>query len=87
MKLCTWPHKGWPFRMQSTEPDELSNTGDYMPELGEESALLSDQDIRALVLALPLRHRWRRWNLMYSTARDGISLQTLYRLSTPFLLC
>ena len=50
-----------------------------MPELSEESALLSDQDVRALVLALPLRHRWRQWSLMYSTARDGISLQTLYR--------
>ncbi len=50
-----------------------------MPELDEESAVLSNQDVRALVLALPLRHRWRRWNLLYSTARDGISLQTLYR--------
>ncbi|KAK9904683.1 hypothetical protein WJX75_000545 [Coccomyxa subellipsoidea] len=60
------------------EPTPLC-AGDNMPELDEESALLSDHDVRCLVHALPLRHRWRRWSLMYSTARDGISLQTLYR--------
>ena len=47
--------------------------------LSEPSALLSDTDCRALASALPVRHRWRRWHLLYSSARDGISLATLYR--------
>ena len=41
--------------------------------------MLSDDDVRALAMAVPFRHRWRHWRLLYSTARDGISLQTLYR--------
>ena len=56
-----------------------AGTGDYMPELSEESGLLGDEDVRALAMAVPIRHRWARWRLLYATARDGISLQTLYR--------
>ena len=41
--------------------------------------MLSDDNVRALAIAMPFRHRWRHWRLLYSTARDGISLQTLYR--------
>ena len=47
--------------------------------LSEPSSLLSDTDCKALASALPVRHRWRRWHLLYSSARDGISLATLYR--------
>ena len=45
----------------------------------EPSALLSDDDCRALASAMPVRHRWRRWHLLYSSSRDGISLATLFR--------
>eukprot|EP00891_Asterochloris_glomerata_P006940 jgi/Astpho2/6940/gw1.00107.175.1_t len=33
----------------------------------------------ALTAAVPMRHKWRDWQLLYSTSRDGISLKTLYR--------
>jgi len=33
----------------------------------------------ALAAAVPLRHKWRDWQLLYSSSRDGISLKTLYR--------
>ncbi len=50
--------------------------------------MLSDEDVRALAMAVPFRHRWRHWRLLYSTARDGISLQTLYRcLSLGCCMC
>ena len=57
----------------------MPSAGDYLPELSEESGLLSEHDVRALAWAVPIRHRWARWRLLYATARDGISLATLYR--------
>ena len=56
-------------------------TGNYLPTMSEDSSMLSPLDVSALAGAGPLRHRWRHWRLLYSTARDGISLQTLYRYS------
>jgi len=53
--------------------------GDYLPSTSERSTLLEDAHLCALAAAVPLRHRWRRWRLLYATARDGISLGTLYR--------
>ena len=53
--------------------------GKYTPELSEPSVLLTERHCCALAAAVPVRHRWRRWHLLYSTVRDGISLQTLYR--------
>jgi len=40
---------------------------------------MSEEHIRALSAAVPARYRQARWALLYSTARDGISLQTLLR--------
>ena len=53
--------------------------GTHIVQLSEPSAMLSDSACRALAAAFPLRHRWRQWVLLYSSGRDGISLQTLYR--------
>ena len=53
--------------------------GNYLPTMSEKSSMLSDDNVRALATVVPFRHRWRHWRLLYSTARDGISLQTLYR--------
>lgn len=53
--------------------------GNFIPELSEPSAILEERHCRALAAAVPIRHRWRRWHMLYSTGRDGISLQTLYR--------
>lgn len=43
------------------------------------STLMSEDAVRALAAAVPARYRQARWTLLYSTARDGISLQTLMR--------
>ena len=59
-------------------PEPL-HTGTYTPELTEASAILDERQCNALAAAVPIRHRWRRWKLAYSTARDGVSLRTLFR--------
>ena len=41
--------------------------GDYMPTMSEPSALLTTADVAALAAAVPLRHRWRRWHMVYSS--------------------
>ena len=61
-----------------------SGAGDYLPSTSEPSGLLEEAHLCALAAAVPLRHRWRRWRLVYATARDGISLTTLYRHAFSF---
>jgi len=53
------------------------------PEMNEQSGILSGEQARALAGALPARFRLCGWHLLYSTARHGISLQTLYRRWVP----
>jgi hypothetical protein len=64
-------------------PDRVKATpmpaGNYTPELSEPSIILDDRECSALAAAVPIRHRWRKWHLLYSTGRDGLSLQTLFR--------
>ncbi|MEW5314804.1 MAG: hypothetical protein WDW38_006273 [Sanguina aurantia] len=58
------------------------NSGDLlMPTLAEPSALMSPDDVRALAGAVPAHVMLASgaWTLEYSTARDGVSLHTLYR--------
>lgn len=45
----------------------------------EPSLLLTVDDISALAAYVPARFQQARWTLLYSTIRDGISLQTLFR--------
>jgi hypothetical protein len=40
---------------------------------------MSEDHVRSLAAAVPARYRQARWTLLYATARDGISLQTLLR--------
>jgi hypothetical protein len=68
-----------PGELPAVVPATLMAPGNYAPELSEPSVLLTERHCRALATAVPVRHRWRRWHLLYSTVRDGISLQTLYR--------
>eukprot|EP01026_Neomeris_dumetosa_P027596 TRINITY_DN22429_c0_g1_i5.p1 TRINITY_DN22429_c0_g1~~TRINITY_DN22429_c0_g1_i5.p1 ORF type:complete len:508 (-),score=60.56 TRINITY_DN22429_c0_g1_i5:441-1964(-) len=49
------------------------------PTVTDQSNLLSDLHFRCLNNHLPSRHRFSTWELVYSTSRHGISLQTLYR--------
>lgn len=50
-----------------------------MQRVASESNLIVQQHVEALTEALPERFRHHTWGLAYSTKRDGISLQTLYR--------
>ncbi|DBA84577.1 hypothetical protein WJX79_005605 [Trebouxia sp. C0005] len=62
----------------SCSPQVLA-PGNYCPKCSERSSILRDTDLMALAAAVPLRHKWRDWQLLYSSSRDGISLKTLYR--------
>lgn len=63
----------------TTDPAPLEPGQQPLPALSEPSGLMQEDDIRALSAAVPLRYRQARWTLLYATARDGISLQTLLR--------
>ena len=52
---------------------------DDVPELDEESTLLTRTQVNMLAPRLPHRTIGHRWELVYSTANHGISLRTLYR--------
>lgn len=54
---------------------------DNLPETSEPSVLLSEKARIALYAALPVLVQDRKWILLYSTWRNGISLSTLYRRS------
>jgi hypothetical protein len=50
-------------------------------EPSEASQLISVEEMVAVSSHMPLRHRHKKWILLYSTLRDGISMQTLLRKS------
>ncbi|KAK4366744.1 hypothetical protein RND71_014624 [Anisodus tanguticus] len=52
-----------------------------LPETSEPSVLLSEKARIALYAALPVLVQDRKWVLLYSTWRNGVSLSTLYRRS------
>lgn len=53
----------------------------YAIDISEESKLISLHDMKGISAHMPLRHRQKKWVLLYSTLRDGISMQTLLRKS------
>ncbi|KAG0582481.1 hypothetical protein M758_3G062800 [Ceratodon purpureus] len=67
-----------------------SISSDRLPRMSDDSSLLSD-DVRCCIHpALPTLAKGRRWVLLYSTEKHGMSLLTLYRNSNmmtgPLLL-
>ncbi|XVE83145.1 hypothetical protein DITRI_Ditri16bG0063900 [Diplodiscus trichospermus] len=52
-----------------------------LPEISEPSLLLTEKTRNALYASLPALVQGRKWLLLYSTWRHGISLSTLYRRS------
>ncbi|KAJ4914072.1 TLD-domain containing nucleolar protein [Raphanus sativus] len=52
-----------------------------IPEISDPSLLLTEQCRRSLYTSLPALVQGRKWVLLYSTWRHGISLSTLYRKS------
>ncbi|XP_074590530.1 uncharacterized protein LOC141846397 [Curcuma longa] len=57
------------------------NTYFDLPDMSEQSMLLSDNIRAALYSSLPALVKGTNWVLLYSTRRHGISLSTLYRRS------
>ncbi|KAL0448755.1 UNVERIFIED_CONTAM: hypothetical protein Slati_1431900 [Sesamum latifolium] len=58
-----------------------SRSSENLPETSEPSLLLSEKTRSVLYAALPVIVQGRKWMLLYSTWRHGISLSTLYRRS------
>ncbi|XP_078072779.1 oxidation resistance protein 1a isoform X3 [Mustelus asterias] len=72
----------------TTKPDLELET--FRPNLSEKSDLLQMDQIEKLAKNLPPRTVGYPWTLIYSTAKHGMSLKTLYRsmtgVDTPMLL-
>lgn len=58
-----------------------SKSVENIPETSEPSLLLSEKTRSVIYSALPVIVQGRKWMLLYSTWRHGISLSTLYRRS------
>ncbi|XP_055489465.1 oxidation resistance protein 1-like isoform X2 [Leucoraja erinacea] len=72
----------------TSKPDLEPET--FWPNLSENSELLQTDQIEKLAKNLPPRTVGYPWTLIYSTAKHGMSLKTLYRsmtgVDTPMLL-
>ncbi|CAN1224748.1 Oxidation resistance protein 1 [Linum perenne] len=55
---------------------------EVLPDISEPSLLLSEKSRTVLYASLPALVKEKKWLLLYSTWRHGISLSTLYRRST-----
>eukprot|EP00258_Populus_trichocarpa_P006609 XP_002310564.3 oxidation resistance protein 1 [Populus trichocarpa] len=64
-------------RQNMKEPVALGD----LPGISEPSLLLSEKERSTLYVSLPALVQGRKWLLLYSTWRHGISLSTLYRRS------
>ncbi|XP_054805402.1 uncharacterized protein LOC129308350 [Prosopis cineraria] len=67
--------------MRHIKPEEATISLIDLPEASEPSVLLSEKMRNVLYASLPALIHGRKWMLLYSTQRHGISLLTLYRRS------
>ncbi|KAI5669886.1 hypothetical protein M9H77_19739 [Catharanthus roseus] len=67
--------------MKPVQPLEEPMPSKDPPEVSEPSLLLSEKTRTVLYAAMPVIVQGRKWLLLYSTWRHGISLSTLYRRS------
>uniref|UniRef100_A0A0D3A115 TLDc domain-containing protein n=1 Tax=Brassica oleracea var. oleracea TaxID=109376 RepID=A0A0D3A115_BRAOL len=67
--------------MQNKEEPTIVVQAVTLPEISDPSLLLKEQSRRSLYTSLPALVQGRKWVLLYSTWRHGISLSTLYRKS------
>ncbi|KAI5063102.1 hypothetical protein GOP47_0021649 [Adiantum capillus-veneris] len=77
-------------RLQAASHQAATSASPRLPPMSEDSLLLSESFRALLYSAMPIIVKDRHWILLYSTAKHGISLRTLYRKSAalpdPFLL-
>ncbi|KAG9451532.1 hypothetical protein H6P81_011497 [Aristolochia fimbriata] len=69
------------FELSPIQVPEATLSRVTLPHMSEPSLLLSESTRRSLYISLPVLIRERKWILLYSTWRHGISLSTLYRRS------
>lgn len=50
----------------------------YLPKLNGESSMIEEGDIISFISKLPPRYSTSDWNLLYSTLKHGISINTFY---------
>nr|XP_043632363.1 oxidation resistance protein 1 [Erigeron canadensis] len=68
---------------RSSEGVHVENLrGPNLPGMSEPSQLMTEDTRSALYAALPVLSQGKKWVLLYSTWRHGISLSTLYRRSS-----
>ncbi|XP_010531378.1 PREDICTED: TLD domain-containing protein 2 isoform X2 [Tarenaya hassleriana] len=67
--------------MQNVKEETMVQANLSLPEASEPSRLLSERTRQSLYASLPALIQGRKWLLLYSTWRHGISLSTLYRKS------
>jgi hypothetical protein len=53
--------------------------GDFTPQLSEPSLILQEAGLRALAASVPAFYQRSSWQLLYSSSRDGISINTFFR--------
>ncbi|KAJ9541118.1 hypothetical protein OSB04_027624, partial [Centaurea solstitialis] len=63
------------------ESSSLPFPCDKLPKMSEPSQLMTEDTRSSLYVALPSLSQGKKWVLLYSTWRHGISLSTLYRRS------
>ncbi|MCO5548079.1 hypothetical protein L7F22_001536 [Adiantum nelumboides] len=77
-------------RLQDAVHQAAPSASPRLPPMSEDSVLLSESFRAILNSAMPIIVKDRHWILLYSTAKHGISLRTMYRKSAalpdPFLL-
>lgn len=77
-------------RLEAASYQAASIASPRLPPISEDSVLLSESFRAFLYSAMPIIVKDRHWVLLYSTAKHGISLRTLYRKSSslpdPYLL-
>ncbi|XP_031570809.1 oxidation resistance protein 1-like [Actinia tenebrosa] len=71
-------------------PDSLSDDIAFLPEMSDDSQILSKSLVKKLNKNLPSRLVGHTWTLVYSTFLHGFSLKTMYRnmedFDTPMLI-
>lgn len=63
---------------------EIMKPNTFVPQTSEPSSLMTDIQFSALAARLPRRFQRAKWQLVYSTKRDGISLKTFLRKASQW---
>jgi hypothetical protein len=60
-------------------PEHLVPSSSFTPSATSASTIITPSEASALAAGIPGRHHMANWSLLYSTDKDGFSLQSMYR--------